>query len=65
MVGRNRELGVCSCRVRTCFIYVIKPICYSFPEIRVYSGDLCDIKSYPSLECLLCIYVVLERVKIS
>ena len=31
----------------------------------MYSGDLCISKSYPSLECLLCVSVVLERVEIS
>ena len=41
VAGRNREFGVCTCRVRTCFLYVIKPFCYSvtrymcIPEIYV------------------------------
>ena len=57
MAGRITGLGVFSCRVRTCFLYVIKPLCHF--------GDLCISKSYPSLECLLCISAMLERVEIS
>ena len=38
MAGRIRELGVCSCRVRTCFVYVIKPLCYSVPRYECIPG---------------------------
>ena len=42
VAGRIREFDVCSCRVRTCFAYVIKPPCYS---VQIY-------------ECIPGIYVI-------
>ena len=42
MAGGVRELDVCSCRVRTCFVYVIKLPCYS---VQIY-------------ECIPGIYVI-------
>ena len=42
MAGGVREFDVCSCRVRTCFVYVIKPPYYS---VQIY-------------ECIPGIYVI-------
>ena len=42
MAGGVSEFGVCSCRVRTCFVYVIKLPCYS---VQIY-------------ECIPGIYVI-------
>ena len=42
VAGGIRELGVCSCRVRTCFVYVIKLLCYG---VQIY-------------ECIPGIYVI-------
>ena len=48
MAGGVREFHVYSCRVRTYFVYVIKPSCYS---VQIY-------------ECIPGIYVITRAIRV-
>ena len=49
VAGGIGQFHVYSCRVKTYFVYVIKPC----SDIQVYSRDLCNSEIYSSLKCLL------------
>ena len=59
------QVDVDSCRVRTYFVYVIKPPCYSVQIYECIPGMYLKYESYSSLKCLLCISAALECVEIS
>ena len=65
MAGGVREFDVCSCRMRTCFEYVIKPPCYCVHIYECIPGIYVIAGCYSSLRCLLCISAALECVEIS
>ena len=54
MAGRNRELSVCPCQVRTCFLYVIKPLVFRDTSVFrgfMYHQELSEIRMFIMYIC--------------
>ena len=64
VAGRVSEFDVYSRRVKTYFVYVIKPP-YSVQIYECIPGIYVYYESYSSLKCSLCISAALECVEIS